>query len=173
MEIPRHWRLKKQRYALVGEVCPHCQAKIFPPRDVCPNCGGEAKNRIPLQRQGRSLFLHRHARRPGRVRREHPLHRGPGQAGRRPDGHRPADRPGRPGRCRSACRSRWSRARSARMGTSEGCWCTGISLGRCCAIEILEVTKKPRIEQSNRSPEMGGAFCFSRLQYKKTRLLYK
>ena len=24
MEIPRHWRLKKQRYALVGEVCPHC-----------------------------------------------------------------------------------------------------------------------------------------------------
>ncbi len=43
MEIPRHWRLKKQRYALVGEVCPHCEVKIFPPRDVCPNCGGEAK----------------------------------------------------------------------------------------------------------------------------------
>ena len=44
MEIPRHWRLKQQRYALVGEVCPHCDAKIFPPRDVCPSCGGEAKN---------------------------------------------------------------------------------------------------------------------------------
>jgi len=43
MEIPRHWRLRKQRYALVGEVCPHCEAKIFPPRDVCPECGGEAK----------------------------------------------------------------------------------------------------------------------------------
>jgi len=43
MEIPRHWRLKKQRYGLVGEVCPHCQVKIFPPRDVCPECGGEAK----------------------------------------------------------------------------------------------------------------------------------
>lgn len=40
MEIPRHWRLKKQRYGLVGEVCPHCDHKIFPPRDVCPNCGG-------------------------------------------------------------------------------------------------------------------------------------
>ena len=40
MEIPRHWRLKQQRYALVGEVCPHCDHKIFPPRDVCPNCGG-------------------------------------------------------------------------------------------------------------------------------------
>ena len=31
MEIPRHWRLKKQRYGLVGEVCPHCDFKIFPP----------------------------------------------------------------------------------------------------------------------------------------------
>jgi uncharacterized OB-fold protein len=43
MEIPRHWRLRKQRYGLVGEVCPHCEAKLFPPRDVCPECGGEAK----------------------------------------------------------------------------------------------------------------------------------
>ncbi len=41
-EIPRHWRLKKQRYSLVGKVCPHCDHKIFPPRDVCPNCGAEA-----------------------------------------------------------------------------------------------------------------------------------
>ena len=38
MEVPRHWRLKKQRYALVGEECPHCKTKIFPPRDVCPEC---------------------------------------------------------------------------------------------------------------------------------------
>ena len=43
MEIARHWRLKHQRYALVGEVCPHCDYKIFPPRDICPNCGEEAK----------------------------------------------------------------------------------------------------------------------------------
>jgi uncharacterized OB-fold protein len=43
MEIPRHWRLKQQRYGLVGEICPHCEAKIFPPRDICPHCGGEAK----------------------------------------------------------------------------------------------------------------------------------
>jgi len=43
MEIPRHWRLQKQRYGLVGEICPHCSAKIFPARDVCPECGGEAK----------------------------------------------------------------------------------------------------------------------------------
>ncbi len=44
MEIPRHWRLRKQRYSMVGEVCPHCDAKLFPPRDICPECGGEAKN---------------------------------------------------------------------------------------------------------------------------------
>ena len=44
MEITSHWRIKKQRYALVGEVCPHCTAKIFPPRDICPECGDEAKD---------------------------------------------------------------------------------------------------------------------------------
>jgi len=44
MEITRHWRLKNQRYGLVGEECPHCDAKLFPPRDVCPECGQEAKS---------------------------------------------------------------------------------------------------------------------------------
>jgi uncharacterized OB-fold protein len=43
MEIPRHWRLRKQRYSMVGEVCPHCNARVFPPRDLCPECGKEAK----------------------------------------------------------------------------------------------------------------------------------
>lgn len=52
MEIPRHWRLKQQRYALVGEVCPHCEAKIFPPRDVCPNCGKEAKTEYTFSGKG-------------------------------------------------------------------------------------------------------------------------
>ena len=52
MEIARHWRLKQQRYGLVGEVCPHCSAKIFPPRDVCPNCGGEAKTTFAFSGKG-------------------------------------------------------------------------------------------------------------------------
>jgi uncharacterized protein len=52
MEIARHWRLKQQRYGLVGEVCPHCSAKIFPPRDVCPNCGGEAKTAFAFSGKG-------------------------------------------------------------------------------------------------------------------------
>ena len=43
MEISRHWRLQQQRYGLIGEICPHCEEKIFPPRDVCPNCAQEAK----------------------------------------------------------------------------------------------------------------------------------
>ncbi len=52
MEIPRHWRLKKQRYALTGEVCPHCEAHIFPPRDVCPECGEEAKTAYQFSGRG-------------------------------------------------------------------------------------------------------------------------
>ena len=52
MEISRHWRLRKQRYGLVGEVCPHCDAKIFPPRDVCPECGGEAKTLFNFSGRG-------------------------------------------------------------------------------------------------------------------------
>ena len=52
MEIPRHWRLKQQRYSLVGEVCPHCDHKIFPPRDVCPNCGDEAKTQYAFSGKG-------------------------------------------------------------------------------------------------------------------------
>lgn len=52
MEIPRHWRLKQQRYGLVGEICPHCDARIFPPRDVCPSCGGEAKTAFAFSGRG-------------------------------------------------------------------------------------------------------------------------
>ena len=52
MDIPRHWRLNKQRYALTGEVCPHCDAKIFPPRDVCPECGDEAKTEFEFSGKG-------------------------------------------------------------------------------------------------------------------------
>lgn len=38
MEIPRHWRLKAQRYRLEGSVCPTCGQPSFPPRPVCPYC---------------------------------------------------------------------------------------------------------------------------------------
>ena len=42
MRIPKHWRLQEQRYRLIGEVCDHCGKKLFPPRDVCPECSKPA-----------------------------------------------------------------------------------------------------------------------------------
>ena len=38
MGIPQYWRLQRQNYQLVGEMCGNCGAKLFPPRDVCPEC---------------------------------------------------------------------------------------------------------------------------------------
>jgi len=38
MEIPRHWRLKAQRYRLEGSACSNCGQPIFPPRPVCSFC---------------------------------------------------------------------------------------------------------------------------------------
>ncbi|MBC7259790.1 MAG: Zn-ribbon domain-containing OB-fold protein [Chloroflexi bacterium] len=42
MAIPQNWRLQHQRYRLTGEVCHTCGAKLFPPRDVCPECAKPA-----------------------------------------------------------------------------------------------------------------------------------
>jgi len=52
METSRHWRLRQQRYALVGEVCPNCDLKIFPPRDICPDCGHEARTFFQFSGRG-------------------------------------------------------------------------------------------------------------------------
>lgn len=52
MEIARHWRLQRRRYALVGEVCDHCGGKIFPARDVCPQCNAPAKTPFVFSGQG-------------------------------------------------------------------------------------------------------------------------
>ncbi len=57
MEVARHWRLKKQRYGLVGEVCPHCEHKIFPPRDICPDCGKEARDLYSFSGRGEVYSL--------------------------------------------------------------------------------------------------------------------
>jgi len=42
MEIARHWRLRRERLQMVGEVCGSCEKKIFPPRDICPYCNQPA-----------------------------------------------------------------------------------------------------------------------------------
>jgi uncharacterized OB-fold protein len=38
VEIPQHWRLNAQRYALTGTVCEVCGTAHFPPRAVCSAC---------------------------------------------------------------------------------------------------------------------------------------
>lgn len=37
--IPINWRLRKQRYRLLGQKCPECNVTLFPLKQVCPNCG--------------------------------------------------------------------------------------------------------------------------------------
>ena len=59
MEVPRYWRLKKQRYSLVGETCPTCNAHLFPPRAVCPNCADAAREARAV-RQEPVLVLPQH-----------------------------------------------------------------------------------------------------------------
>lgn len=43
MQVSRHWRLKAERYNLVGETCDSCGVKLFPPRDVCLECEAPAQ----------------------------------------------------------------------------------------------------------------------------------
>jgi len=47
MEIARHWRLKHKRYGLIGEVCPHCDAKIF-----------HHEMSVPLANKKRAIRIH-------------------------------------------------------------------------------------------------------------------
>ena len=38
MNIQQHWRLKPQRYQLIGTKCEKCDSKFFPPKQVCSEC---------------------------------------------------------------------------------------------------------------------------------------
>ncbi|MGD8968320.1 MAG: Zn-ribbon domain-containing OB-fold protein [Anaerolineae bacterium] len=50
--IPRNWRLQQQRYRLVGEICEKCGARIFPPRDVCPDCETVGQREVAFSGRG-------------------------------------------------------------------------------------------------------------------------
>lgn len=52
MQIARNWRVKQQRYSLHGEICYHCGSKVFPPRDVCPECAKPAYASFDLSGKG-------------------------------------------------------------------------------------------------------------------------
>lgn len=45
MNIAQNWRLNDQRYALQGARCEVCQQVTFPPREVCPKCAAEQRER--------------------------------------------------------------------------------------------------------------------------------
>jgi uncharacterized OB-fold protein len=53
MQVARHWRTRNQRYSLTGEVCETCGGKIFPPRDICPECDAPAKTPFTFSGRGR------------------------------------------------------------------------------------------------------------------------
>jgi hypothetical protein len=57
MGIAQNWRLRNQRYALVGEVCDDCGKKIFPPRDVCPYCTQPAPTPFQFSRVTYSITM--------------------------------------------------------------------------------------------------------------------
>ena len=52
MSLPGNWRLQTQRYRLVGEICEQCGSKLFPPRDVCPECEAPAKTPFTFSGRG-------------------------------------------------------------------------------------------------------------------------
>ncbi|MBI9045751.1 MAG: hypothetical protein JEZ06_14770 [Anaerolineaceae bacterium] len=51
MQVPRHWRIKNERYAMMGSICPHCGLKQFPTRAVCPKCRGELIESVQIPQE--------------------------------------------------------------------------------------------------------------------------
>lgn len=46
------WRLREQRYQLIGNRCLRCGGKYFPPRLVCPDCHSTELERFPFSGKG-------------------------------------------------------------------------------------------------------------------------
>jgi uncharacterized OB-fold protein len=51
----RNWREIPQRYRFEAEKCGSCGAIAFPPRTVCPACGGRTFQPVRLAESGRLL----------------------------------------------------------------------------------------------------------------------
>jgi len=49
--IPRVWRERIYRYRLIGGRCRSCGAVLYPPRPLCPRCGGELEE-VKLPERG-------------------------------------------------------------------------------------------------------------------------
>jgi len=42
MGVARFWRDHRIRYQLIGNACPICGNRYFPPRELCPDCHRES-----------------------------------------------------------------------------------------------------------------------------------
>ena len=60
MEIPRHWRLKAQRYRFEGSTCPICGRLSFPPRPVCLDCAYQPMRIASWELPEMTTLMHRH-----------------------------------------------------------------------------------------------------------------
>jgi uncharacterized OB-fold protein len=56
MEMPRHWRLRNQRYGLTGTICSECGKTFFTPRPVCDACASHDLTPVqPARRMSHTL----------------------------------------------------------------------------------------------------------------------
>jgi uncharacterized OB-fold protein len=55
MELPRYHRLRNQLYHLEGSRCPGCEARFFPPRGRCPECGRH--DLVPHRFEGKGTLV--------------------------------------------------------------------------------------------------------------------
>ena len=53
-DLARNWRLREQRYQLIGNRCVNCGSKFFPPRRVCTECRGTEFE--PFQFSGKGVL---------------------------------------------------------------------------------------------------------------------
>lgn len=53
MPSPRYWREIPARYRLEASRCDGCGKLVYPPRRVCPACGGERWTPAKLSRRGK------------------------------------------------------------------------------------------------------------------------
>ncbi len=55
MSVAKYWREVPQRYRFEAKKCKKCSSILFPPRLVCPECGGRAFEDYILKDTGKIL----------------------------------------------------------------------------------------------------------------------
>lgn len=62
-DLARNWRLREQRYRLIGNRCLNCGTPFFPPRRVCTECRGTDFESFQFSGKG-SLYSYTTLRQP-------------------------------------------------------------------------------------------------------------